>query len=496
MQFGISESINHWATYKSKKNAIYSNGIPITYGLFNSRINFLSKKIIELNPDAPRIGLAIKSKIDLIVSILSVIRTGKSIVLLNVNLPNEALKTNIEDTELDLLIHDDYIDIDDLCKGSSVKTMNISGFFDNVNRKIEFKAYNSEPEDEWAVLFSSGTTGTPKGIERDHNSMVTEFLGWCLELGLSKSTNFYIGRPIYYTGGLVLALSTFIVGGSIIINDYDDSNNFELIWDDYIKTLESIEMEWTFFIPDQLKLFCSKVEERNIKMTKSTENILVMGAPISSDLKIRANGLLGSNIIESWGNTESLGTITQAEDLFIRPDSIGRPFLTDELYILDDNLKELPKNTIGRIAGNEEGGFSKYSNRPSETDRIKQNDLIVSDDLGYMDDDGYFYIKGRIQDRIIINGSTFFTADIEEYIKKLSTISNCCIVFKGTQSFEGMCVAVTLEKDMEQSASISQVNALLNKYNLPFNTIKIMENLPRLAAGKVDKIELLKAFSK
>ncbi|MHA2367015.1 MAG: AMP-binding protein [Candidatus Hodarchaeales archaeon] len=497
MQFGISESINHWAKYRKDKVAIYSNGNSITYNQFNSKINKLSKKIDEINPTTKRIGLALKSKIDLIVSIISVIRTGKSVVLLNVNLPDDPLKTNLVDTKLELLIHDnDFIKIKELCSDSNIESLNIHNYLNKEDKDIKYNSQDCKPDNEWGILFSSGTTGSPKGIERHHNSMVTEFLGWCLELNLSKRTVFYIGRPIYYTGGLVLALSTFIVGGSIVINDSKNDNDFDLILDDYKNTLENIEIEWAFFVPDQIKHFCSKVEEKKIKVKKNTENILIMGSPISGSEKTKANQILQANIIESWGNTESLGTITEADDLFVRPNSIGRPFITDELFIVDDNLKKLPPNSIGQIAGNEEAGFSKYSNKPTETERIKQKELIISDDYGYTDDDGYFYIKGREQEKIINNkGEIHWTFEIEEKIVNLPSINNCCIVFKGTHSGEGLCVAITVNNNIDKSSVIGNVSDLLNEYEMTFNSIKIVDNLPKLTSGKVDKISLVAVFN-
>src|SRR5207248_99335 len=81
------------------------------------------------------------------------------------------------------------------------------------------------PNDEWGIVFSSGTTGPSKAIERNHYSMVTEHLGWCLELQLRRRTPFYIGRPVFYTGGLVLALSTLTVCGCVIVDDFADNED-------------------------------------------------------------------------------------------------------------------------------------------------------------------------------------------------------------------------------------------------------------------------------
>jgi acyl-CoA synthetase (AMP-forming)/AMP-acid ligase II len=115
---------------------------------------------------------------------------------------------------------------------------------------------------------------------------------------------------------------------------------------------------------------------------------------------------------------KSLIILVAPEDIEKRPNSIGRPFLTDELYIINDDYKQVGPNQPGRIAGNEEAGFFQYSNRPEATNRAKRHELIISEDIGYTDNEGYFYVSGRQQDCVVINGETLFIPDIESKLRK------------------------------------------------------------------------------
>ena len=137
-------------------------------------------------------------------------------------------------------------------------------------------------------------------------------------------------------------------------------------------------------------------------ITTVSETILSMGASISGEEKIKASHVLRSKVVESWGNSESLGTITEPDDLQTRPNSIGRPFLTDELYVLIEDQKMAKPGETGRLAGSEVEGFLKYSKRPKETCLVKRSGMIISDDMGYTDTDGYFYILGRLQDCVVL----------------------------------------------------------------------------------------------
>ena len=207
------------------------------------------------------------------------------------------------------------------------------------------------PNSEWGVVFSSGSTGTPKGVERDHSSMVTETIHWCLELPLTRHSLFYIGRPLFYTGGLVLLLATLFAGSDRYCKRLLQRQRRRRSMADYQAVLLEHDVEWAFFVPAQLRAFTAVTPAT----PRHSRTILVMGAPISGDEKLAARRILGSQIVESWGNSESLGTITEPEDLDVRPNSIGRPFLTDELSVVDPDNLPAPCATgqMGRIAGSD-----------------------------------------------------------------------------------------------------------------------------------------------
>ncbi len=496
MQFGISESILHWAKYRPHTPAILHNGRVLSFAEFNDLVDSVCSAIIEVKHDGERIALAAKSKKDFLVSLIAVLRCGKSAVLLNTGLTDEALKTNLLDTEVSLLVHDERNKrISTLTTDrTGISTLRIEDVLTAREKAPSFQLGERGPDDEWGVLFSSGTTGTPKGIERDHNSMVTEFLGWCLELGLTRHTKFYVGRPIYYTGGLVLSMATLIVGGQIVINDFADDNNPDEVWRDYQQTLKSIKVDWAFFVPDQLRAFLGLA--KNTEPRDAAGSILVMGAPISGDEKVKASKVLGSKVGESWGNTESLGTITDPEDLDTRPDSIGRPFLTDELYVVNEDCKVLGPNEIGRIAGSEEAGFSKYSNRPKETEIAKRDRLIVSEDVGYTDADGYFYVRGRQQDCLVIGGETLFIPSIEEKIRRHEDIEECCVSPTGDEvSVQLVAVLIPRGSSIDLAELLSSINRLLGK-NEKLARIVPVKSIPRVSSGKPDRVAIGKLAQK
>jgi len=223
MQFGVSESIRHWGKYRPRSPAVYHNAEVLTFRELDTLANIVANKIEVQGVKSERVGIAVRSKLNLLVSIVGVLRASKSAVILNTGLPIDALEINVTDTELSALIFDhDQASLARLPAFEKGSLLNVGHAMLSVDPKARVYHIRTvrQPADEWGVVFSSGTTGVPKGIERDQNSMITELLGWCIELQLNRNTIFYIGRPIHYTGGLVLSLATLLVGGGICINDF------------------------------------------------------------------------------------------------------------------------------------------------------------------------------------------------------------------------------------------------------------------------------------
>ena len=479
MQFGLSESVAHWGRYSRDRRAVFANGKATSYGTLNADIDRIVLRLLD--DPASRVAVACGSKYKLLVAILATLRAGKSVVLLNTGLSDEALKINLADADVEVLLHDASSDkVPNLVRQRCGRLINKPGLGDGAAASPPIR----EGKDEWGVLYSSGTTGTPKAIERDHDSMVTEFLGWIMELGLNRGTTFFIARPIYYTGGLVLAGATLLVGGTIVIDDLQDDNNSEQAWGSFVNTLQGNEVDWAFFIPDQLRAFIKT--KRNPSLPRIPKNVLVMGGPISGEEKLATSRLLCCNVIESWGNSESLGTITEAEDLNTRPNSIGRPFVCDDLSIVDEKLRPLPPGEHGRIAGGIEAGFVRYSNRPEATDEARREGLIISDDYGWQDEEGYFYILGRLSDNVVRNGKSIFLSQIEARIRSDDQINECCVT--STSDEESVQIVAIVSPVIQTNAETirTRINATLSDGER-IDRVLLME-IPKVPSGKIDRL--------
>ncbi|MFC1483665.1 class I adenylate-forming enzyme family protein [Candidatus Neomarinimicrobiota bacterium] len=490
MQFGVSECLKHWGKYRKDHIAVVANGEKYSYSYLDDLVDQIVLGIEANEVLGDRIAIALSSKLNYLVTLIATLRLGKSVVVLNPGLPDNVVGINISDARVKTLIYDDVNEglcsnlesgvavsyhINDLIKKGTI-----------LKKKDEFDLVDKRPNDEWGILFSSGSTGVPKPIERSHYSIVTELLGWVIELSLTQSTKFYVGRPLYYTGGLVLALSTLIVSGTIIIDDVEDIHE---TWMRFISATNNWKITWAFFIPEQIRAFMDSAQGGKKKID-SPKNILVMGSPISGEEKRQAQDTFKSTIVESWGNSESLGTITGPEDIDIRPGSIGRPFLSDVMSIVDEDGKPLQAFEKGLIAGSAEAGFSGYTNRPEETNYTLRNQMIISDDVGYFDDDGYFFIEGRSQDYILLsNGISISLLEIETKIREIKIIKECCLLSKGSEGTPVLIhAAIVLHDghDLGADELMKEINKELSEPH-QIHEISIFSEFPYLPSGKIDK---------
>ena len=485
MQFGVSECVGHWGRYAPKQTAVIHNGREYSYREYNQRIDSVAAGLIRIGcTGGARVAVAVSSKLDYLIATIGVLRAGAAPVILNTALSENSLKTNITDTNVKTIVHDAAFN--EVADSISVSGQTLVSFEDLSKTVGPADAQPRGSKDEWGVLFSSGTTGTPKGIERDHDSMVIELLGWCLELGLGRSTVFFVGRPVYYTGGLVLSLATLLVGGRIVLRDYVDNNDHAEVWRDYTESCTREKVSWAFFVPDQLRTFCTLVKE---EPQAYSETILVMGAPISGEEKRKARELLGSGIVESWGNSESLGTITDTEDLDIRPESVGRPFLSDELYIIDDDHKIATAHETGLIAGSENAGFFRYSNRPEATSLAKRDNLIISEDIGHTDDDGYFYVEGRVQDFLLVDGRNVILSEVAAKVQQHQQVEQCCIVAVQVQDRSKIHAVIKTVCPWTPDDLLAEINNLVDIHE-QIDGVSVVDELPMTASGKIHRTEI------
>lgn len=313
MQFEPSVAVAHWARYDPNNVAVILDDRAVTYSSLEQDVCSVAEVLSETFENDERIVVATQDKYSLIASVLGVVRTGKSAVVIHPHDDATALERCCDEAHANKAVVDPNTPLHITKLFDAGRTIDVSRL-QPVQPSHPWPV--APPTSEWGVLYSSGTTGSPKGIVRDHYSVTVEALGWGLELGLRPGFNFYIGRPVFYTGGLLLTMSALLAGATVALPA-------DVSWNAYQEHLARHPVDLAFMIPTQIREYLLDVASAD-EHPLSAKTILSMGELISAEEKARTRELLRSEVIESWGNTEGLGTITRPHDLDDAPESIGR----------------------------------------------------------------------------------------------------------------------------------------------------------------------------
>lgn len=478
LTLSIQAAVRHWARYDPTKPAIICESGVLSYADLNDRIVGLSTLVRNLGlVRQSRIGILIEDKSDYLAAVCAILNEACTSIILNITLDDSVLNNLIRDAGCEVCFADE-------CNAKRIARFDSHIRVLPTDAQLETgKSVNPEPQprfpdDTWGVIYSSGTTGIPKGIVRSDLSVLTELIGWCFELPINRETTLLVGRPVFYTGGLVLSTATLLAGGTVILPDEWSHNSYKSLVSRY-------HVDCVFLIPDQLQALLSNCMADRSKWP-APHSILTMGAPIPASSKSLVRSELGCDYIESWGNSEGLGTITAPSDAAHRPSSVGRPFIADRIRIIDDKGAVVGPNIVGRVAGISDSVLTEYNRRDDLNRELIQGELVISEDLGFLDPDGYLYLVGRSTQRILRNGTPIFANDIEGQLLKIEGIVEAAVVgIEDAAEGEVPVAAVVLVPTITWTDPLADINRFLPVHQRLSN-VQIVPELPRNGAGKVD----------
>lgn len=355
---------------------------------------------------------------------------------------------------------------------------------------------NYNEEDAAVQVYTSGTTGFPKGVQLAHYTFFRMLQGakthgdtW---MELNESDVLLLGVPIFHIGGMWWNLQGFIAGASgVILETF-------IAW----KALEMIEkysITKTAMVPAMIQ-FC--LSEPSCKTTdfSSLKYILYGGSPISPTLRNQAKETFGCDFFQIYGMTETGNcavTLRPSDhDEAKRKNAAGRAFPGVKVKIVDKEGKELPSGSSGEIWIQSPSVMLGYWKNEQATLETLVDGWIKTGDGGYMDEEGFVYVCDRIKDMIIAAGENVFPAEVEAAISEHSAVKEVAVIGVPDELW-GEAVKAIVVLNEEQKVSARELVLFARKriadYKAP-KSISFVTSLPRNAAGKVLKNELRKPF--
>lgn len=346
------------------------------------------------------------------------------------------------------------------------------------------------PQDTLDILFTSGTTGNPKGVVTNHGQNIRTFENWSATIGLRSDDNYLIISPFFHSFGYKAGWLAAIICGARIL----PMLNFDL---DAVMAL--IEAEKVSMLPGPPTIYQSLLAHprRNEYDLSSLRLTSTGAAPVPVELVRKMREDLGFDVVvTAYGLTECCGvmTICRAQDSAeIISHSSGRAMDGVEVKIVDPDGNEVPRNSDGEIWCRGFNVMQRYFNNPEATaETITDDGWMKTGDIGAMDADGYVNITGRIKEMFIVGGFNCYPAEIENTLCDMPGIARAAVMGIPDERM-GEVARAFLVRDANADVSAEQVVAWsrdhMANYKVPRSVI-FLDELPMNAGGKVDKAVL------
>jgi fatty-acyl-CoA synthase len=344
------------------------------------------------------------------------------------------------------------------------------------------------------VVYTSGTTGRPKGAVRDFAAFgALELLQILDRLPLHVGDRHLVVAPMYHSSGQAFTLLNSALGASIWLQE-----RFEP--EETLQQLSSLRIDNVFMVPTMIGRILDLDESvHRAHPTPHLQALIAGAAPFNIGLRTRAIERFGAEVVFDFYGATELGWVTLVDGLEMsaRPGTVGRAIPGQEIGVFDDEGNRLPPRKIGKVYTRSAQLMQGYMRDEQATREASLGDWLTVDDLGYLDEDGYLYLTGRARDMVLSGGVNIYPAEIEDVLSQHPSISDVAVVGVPDEDWGERLVAVvvaTPELELDPDAVQVWARDRMASYKVP-REWKIVDGLPRNPTGKVLKGELIRRLS-
>ncbi|MDO4345103.1 MAG: AMP-binding protein [Eubacteriales bacterium] len=355
----------------------------------------------------------------------------------------------------------------------------------------EDSAYVQEPEDVAMMLYTSGTTGHPKGVILSYRNLLSKAEHIRKAHLLTERDTVLCVLPWFHINGLVITLITPLASdGKIVIGGKFSVTNF---WDD----VEKYHITWFSGVPTMYSHLLSRgipedKDKSSLRFARSASSPLPVA--VLEEFERRC----GVPIIESYGITEGASQITTnpMPPKTCKPGSVGLPF-GNEIRIVDGQMQDLPAGALGEVLIKGDNITRGYYRKPEETEKSFSGEWFHSGDLGYLDGDGYLYLDGRIKELINRAGEKFSPREVDEVLYRLEGVELAATVGVPDEVYGEEVAAFIVRKNDSLTENMVKdwCQAHLAAYKVP-RKVFFIEDLPKGGNGKIQRLKLIDIYKK
>lgn len=498
----IGDWIKKWSSLQPHKRALIFEDHPFTYQELNLRINQLCHLFLQLGiHKGDRISILLYNCHQYFEIFFALSKIGAILVPLNWRLAEPELEFIIRDSGSRMLIFDNEFvdrvaslrsiinlsDGDYLCLGSSCPDWANEYEKSLLGCPVEppHQVVPVGDEDPHILMYTSGTTGIPKGAILSHRKTFFNALNADIFYNLTSKDIMIVSRPLFHSGGLLVeAAPVLYKGGTLILKKRFRPNEILETIQKYRVTL--LELPATVY---QFILMECDLSQYDL----SSVRYYFTGGERIPKAMLKEYYRKGIIISQIFGQTEaSTITFLSPEDAILKIGSVGLPVFHGEVRIVDKNGKEVSPGEIGEIIIKGPTLMSGYWNRPDLTAETIREGWLYTGDLARTDEEGYIYIVDRERDMYISGGENVYPAEIEKALHTHPKIFDVGIIGVPDEKWGEVGKAFIVLKSGETMGN-GEVSEFLKgkvaKYKIP-KYIEFVKELPKTASGKIQKFVL------
>ncbi|MCF8083701.1 MAG: AMP-binding protein [Deltaproteobacteria bacterium] len=495
--------VKRWSELQPHKIALWFEGQGICYAELNVRVDQVCCWMESLGlSKGDRVGAMMNNCPEFLEIYLACSRLGAIFVPVNYRLATAELDYTLMDAQPRLLVfgaeYEAVITGLDLhtrlpslllsAVGGSVDPPGVLNFREQTASFTPKRPFSPRPqgpadaEEPQVIMYTSGTTGRPKGAVLSHRKTFFNCLNADIFFQLKFDDIMLIVLPLFHSGGLFIQASPMLFkGGTLVIHSRFDA----------LKTYEDIERyQATKFlgVPTVYRALL-KVEPSQRSPLASLKVCAIGGEKTTPDLLVACEEA-GFSLRQIMGQTETSILLWASEEASLRkPGTVGRPVFHGEVAVVDEQGQSVPPGEVGEIVSRGSIMMTEYWRDPEKTAETIRNGWLHTGDLAHRDDEGYFYLKDRVKDMYISGGENVYPAEVERVLRAHPHVADAAVVGVPDDTWGQVGHAFLIPKDglvLSPGEVTAHCEGKLARYKWP-RRFSFCREFPRTSLGKVRK---------